>query len=69
MTLRRVSKSSLEFFINALREKGSLYVKNFNISQGTVDRQLAIGRVFYELPLEEKLKYVPESLGMVMSLL
>lgn len=41
------TKSSLGFF----------YVKNFNISQEEVDRQFALGREFYNLPLEEKLKY------------
>ncbi|KAJ5387665.1 iron/ascorbate family oxidoreductase [Penicillium cosmopolitanum] len=33
------------------------YVKNFNIGQEEVDRQFALGREFYALPLEEKLKY------------
>lgn len=28
-----------------------------------MNRQFAIGKRFYELPLEEKLKYVPEGLG------
>lgn len=32
-------------------------MKNFNISQEEVDRQFALGREFYALPLEEKLKY------------
>ena len=32
-------------------------MKNFNISQEEVDRQFALGREFYNLPLEEKLKY------------
>lgn len=36
---------------------GFFYVKNFNISQEEVDRQFALGREFYNLPLEEKLKY------------
>lgn len=36
---------------------GFFYVKNFNISQEEVDRQFALGREFYALPLEEKLKY------------
>ncbi|KAH9165038.1 Clavaminate synthase-like protein, partial [Lactarius sanguifluus] len=39
-----------------------LYIKNFNISQEAVNRQFAIGRQFYELPVEEKLKYVPDGL-------
>lgn len=44
---RSSTNSSLGFF----------YVKNFNISQEEVDRQFALGREFYNLPLEEKLKY------------
>jgi isopenicillin N synthase-like dioxygenase len=32
-------------------------VKNFNISGEEVNRQFALGREFYALPLEEKLKY------------
>ncbi|KAI3615382.1 flavonol synthase [Moniliophthora roreri] len=48
--------------ISALREKGFFYVKNFNISQERVNRQFALGREFYELPLEEKLKYKVEGL-------
>ncbi|PCH39356.1 Clavaminate synthase-like protein [Wolfiporia cocos MD-104 SS10] len=48
--------------IKAVREDGFFYVKNFNISQERVNRQFALGRQFYELPLEEKLKYVPEGL-------
>ena len=49
--------------IKALREKGFFYLKNFNISQEAVNRQFSIGREFYELPVEEKLKYVPGGLG------
>ena len=37
--------------------KGFFYVTNFGISQEEVDRQFALGREFYKLPLEEKLKY------------
>jgi isopenicillin N synthase-like dioxygenase len=48
--------------INAVREKGFFYVKGFNISQDRVDRQFALGKQFYELPLEEKEKYTPEGL-------
>lgn len=33
---------------------------NFGISQDEVDRQLYLGQKFYELPLEEKCKYVPD---------
>lgn len=36
---------------------GFFYVKNFNISQEEVDQQFALGREFYSLPLEEKLKF------------
>ena len=32
-------------------------MKGFNISQEEVDRQFALGREFYDLPLEEKLRY------------
>ena len=49
--------------IKAVREDGFFYVKNFNISQERVNRQFSIGKQFYELPLEEKLKYVPVGLG------
>jgi hypothetical protein len=36
---------------------GFFYVTNYDISQEEVDRQFALGREFYSLPLEEKLKY------------
>ena len=49
--------------IHAVREDGFFYVKNFNISQERVNRQFSIGKQFYETPLDEKLKYVPEELG------
>nr|GAT51606.1 flavonol synthase [Mycena chlorophos] len=55
-------QAQAQILVGALREKGFFYVKNFNISQERVDRQFAIGKRFYELPLEEKLKYVPEGL-------
>ncbi|ETW83498.1 hypothetical protein HETIRDRAFT_451065 [Heterobasidion irregulare TC 32-1] len=55
-------KDLAAFLIKALREKGFFYVKNFNISQEAVNRQFALGRELYELPLEEKLKYVPQGL-------
>ncbi|KAI0787374.1 Clavaminate synthase-like protein [Fomes fomentarius] len=48
--------------VKAVREHGFFYVKNFNIPQERVNRQFSLGRQFYELPLEEKLKYVPEGL-------
>ncbi|KAK8165042.1 hypothetical protein IWX90DRAFT_427844 [Phyllosticta citrichinensis] len=41
----------------AAQHVGFFYVKNFDISQEEVDRQFALGREFYNLPLEEKLKY------------
>ena len=49
--------------IRAVREDGFFYVKNFNIPQEQVNRQFSLGKQFYELPLEEKLKYVPDGLG------
>jgi len=55
-------KQLSETLISALREKGFFYVKGFGISQERVDRQFALGKAFYELPLEEKLKYVPNGL-------
>ncbi|KAF4969110.1 hypothetical protein FZEAL_10286 [Fusarium zealandicum] len=45
--------------INAVRSKGFFYVTNFDIPQADIDRQFALGDAFYKLPLEEKLKYVP----------
>ena len=42
---------------HAAHHVGFFYVKNFGISQEEVDRQFALGREFYDLPLEEKLKY------------
>lgn len=56
-------KELAQTLIKAVREDGFFYVKNFNISQERVNRQFAIGKQFYELPLEEKLKYVPKGLG------
>ena len=46
--------------IEAIRTKGFFYVTHFGISQEAVDKQFALGQGFYELPLEEKLKYVPD---------
>ncbi|KAH6897129.1 2OG-Fe(II) oxygenase superfamily protein [Thelonectria olida] len=46
--------------IEAVRTKGFFYVINFGISQEAVDRQFSLGQAFYELPLDEKLKYVPD---------
>lgn len=56
-------KELAQTLIKAVREDGFFYVKNFNISQECVNRQFAIGKRFYDIPLEEKLKYVPEGLG------
>ena len=41
----------------AAQHVGFFYLKNFGISQEEVDQQFALGREFYNLPLEEKLKY------------
>ncbi|KAF7561235.1 hypothetical protein G7046_g2906 [Stylonectria norvegica] len=46
--------------IEAIRNKGFFYVTNYGISQAAVDTQFALGQKFYELPLEEKLKYQPD---------
>ena len=56
-------KELAQTLIKAVREDGFFYVKNFNISQERVNRQFEIGKRVYEIPLEEKLKYVPEGLG------
>lgn len=42
---------------HAVRNVGFFYVKNFNITNEEVNRQFSLGREFYALPLEEKLKY------------
>ncbi|KAK7417470.1 hypothetical protein QQX98_004590 [Neonectria punicea] len=42
---------------HAVRHVGFFYVKNFNITQEEIDQQFALGREFYALPLDEKLKY------------
>ncbi|KIK66887.1 hypothetical protein GYMLUDRAFT_37955 [Collybiopsis luxurians FD-317 M1] len=55
-------KQLAQTLINAVREEGFFYVKNFNISQERVDRQFTLGKQFYELPLGEKEKYTPEGL-------
>lgn len=46
--------------IEAIRTKGFFYVTHFGISQEAVDKQFSLGQGFYNLPLEEKLKYVPD---------
>lgn len=56
-------KQLAKTLIDAVREKGFFYVKNFNISQERVDRQFGLGKQFYELPLDEKEKYTPEGIG------
>lgn len=56
-------KQLAQTLIKGVREDGFFYVKNFNISQERVNRQFALGKRFYELPLEEKLQYVPDGLG------
>ncbi|KAI0950671.1 hypothetical protein AcW1_007919 [Taiwanofungus camphoratus] len=55
-------KQLVNTLVKAVREDGFFYVKNFNISQERVNRQFSIGKQFHEIPLEEKLKYVPEGL-------
>ncbi|KAJ7343969.1 hypothetical protein DFH08DRAFT_962108 [Mycena albidolilacea] len=47
--------------ITAMCKKGFFYVKNFGISQEAVNLQFAIGKAFYDLPLEEKLEYIPDN--------
>lgn len=53
-------KELTDTLIEAIRTKGFFYVTNFGISQEKVDRQFALGSAFYDLPLEEKLKYQPD---------
>ncbi|KAK0237186.1 Clavaminate synthase-like protein [Armillaria nabsnona] len=53
-------KQLAKTLIEAVREKGFFYVKNFNISQERVDRQFALGKRFFELPVEEKSAYTPD---------
>lgn len=48
-----------ETLLDAIRTKGFFYVTNFGISQDAVDQQFSLGQQFYELPLDEKLKYEP----------
>ncbi|SPJ72666.1 related to gibberellin 20-oxidase [Fusarium torulosum] len=49
-----------QVLINAIRSKGFFYVTNFDIAQSAIDKQFALGNAFYNLPLEEKLKYMPD---------
>nr|XP_019011761.1 flavonol synthase [Kwoniella pini CBS 10737]OCF50542.1 flavonol synthase [Kwoniella pini CBS 10737] len=46
--------------IEAIRTKGFFYVINYGIDQEKVDKQFSIGSNFYNLPLEEKSKYIPD---------
>ncbi|GES64338.1 clavaminate synthase-like protein [Aspergillus terreus] len=41
----------------AAHEVGFFYVTNFGLTQEQIDRQYAIGREFYSLPVDERLKY------------
>nr|GAT49625.1 predicted protein [Mycena chlorophos] len=43
--------------ITAVREKGFFYVKNFGVSAEAVDRQFALCKAFYDLPLATKMQY------------
>lgn len=54
------NKELATLLLHAIRTKGFFYVTNFGIAQESVDRQFALGQKFYELPLEEKLKYEPD---------
>ena len=49
-----------QVLIEAVRTKGFFYVTNFGIPQEVIDKQFYLGQKFYELPLEEKLKYEPD---------
>ena len=42
---------------DAVHNVGFFYITNFGLTQEQVDRQFAIGREFFQLPTEEKLKY------------
>ena len=42
---------------DAIQNIGFFYIVNFGLSQEEVDRQFAIGKSFFELSTEEKLKY------------
>ena len=49
-----------KILIEAIRTKGFFYVVGFDIAQERVDRQFALGQQFYELPLDDRLKYTPD---------
>ncbi|WRT68701.1 uncharacterized protein IL334_005681 [Kwoniella shivajii] len=53
-------KELAQTLIEAIRTKGFFYVVNYGIEQSKVDRQFALGAKFYDLPLEEKSKYIPD---------
>ncbi|KAK3710274.1 hypothetical protein LTR37_010340 [Vermiconidia calcicola] len=42
---------------SAVHNVGFFYITNFGLSQDDVDRQFAIGKEFFSLPTEEKIKY------------
>ncbi|KAF4309283.1 2OG-Fe oxygenase superfamily protein [Botryosphaeria dothidea] len=42
---------------DAIQNVGFFYVTNFGLSQEEVDRQFAIGKELFKIPMEEKLKY------------
>jgi isopenicillin N synthase-like dioxygenase len=42
---------------DATNKIGFFYITNFGLSQDEVDEQFAIGKEFFELPIDEKLKY------------
>jgi isopenicillin N synthase-like dioxygenase len=42
---------------DAINKIGFFYITDFGLSQEEVDEQFAIGKKFFEIPMEEKLKY------------
>lgn len=42
---------------DAIQNIGFFYIVNFGLNQDQVDRQFAIGKAVFELPVEEKLRY------------
>ena len=42
---------------DAVHNVGFFYITNFGLSQDEVDHQFAIGKEFFSLPTEEKVKY------------
>ncbi|KAJ7066207.1 Clavaminate synthase-like protein, partial [Mycena amicta] len=53
-------KALADTLITAVRDKGFFYVKNFGVSAEAVDRQFALCKTFYDLPLETKMRYVAD---------